>query len=134
MATGELGRFITQIVEDWLKPKRTAPGLLLLRIILTHYATGRAPDALYNLIDLQRVQIKNGNLEGFVNTWNMVLKGMKKVPDIDTQEFLFYEAVKACKELAEDIAHYKRLGEASTDADRSLDFLVNSVNRCIRIA
>ena len=46
MATGELGRFITQIVEDWLKTKRTAPGLLLLRIILTHYATGRAPDAL----------------------------------------------------------------------------------------
>ena len=49
IATGELGRNITQLVEDWLKTGRSAPGLLLLRTIIRYFATGRAPDALYNL-------------------------------------------------------------------------------------
>jgi hypothetical protein len=69
-----------------------------------------------------------------MNTWNMVIKGMKTVPDLGTQEFLFYEAVKDHRELSEDIAHYKRLGEGSTDSHRSLEFLVDSVNRCLKIA
>jgi hypothetical protein len=48
MATGELGRNITQIVEDWLHSGRSAPGLLILRTVSRYFATGRAPDALYN--------------------------------------------------------------------------------------
>ena len=69
-----------------------------------------------------------------MNTWNMVIAGMKTVPDRVTQEFLFFEAIKDHKDLREDIAHYKRLGEGSIDAHRSLDFLVDSANRCIKIA
>jgi len=134
MAQGELRRQITQVVEDWQKQRKSAPGLLLLRMILKHFATGRAPDALYNVIDLQCVQIRSGRLDGFMNTWNMVIARMKTVPDLGTQEFLFYEAIKDHRELSEDIAHYKRLGEGSLDAHRSLDFLVDSINRCIKIA
>ena len=110
MATGELGRNITQIVEDWLKAGRSALGLLILRIVSRYFATGRAPDALYNLKDLERITLKGGNLEGFLNTWYMVTNGMKKVPDIEMQEFIFFEAIQDQRELAEDIAHYNRLG------------------------
>ena len=82
MATGKLGRNITQIVEDWLN----VPGLLVLRTVSRYFATGRAPDALFNFKDLERVQLKGGSLEGFLNTWYMVTNGMKKVPDHEMQE------------------------------------------------
>ena len=111
MATGELCRNITQIVEDWFKASRSAPGLLILRTVTRYFATGRAPDALFNFKDLEKVQLRGGNLEGFLNTWYMVINGMKKVPDIEMLELIFFEASKDQRELAEDIAHYNRLGE-----------------------
>jgi hypothetical protein len=132
-ATGELGLNITQIVEDWLKAGRSAPGLLILRTVSRYFATGRAPDALCNLKDLERVQLKGGNLEGVLNTWYMVINGMKKVPDIEMQELIFNDAIKDQRELAEDIAHYNRLGEESKHEDRSFDYLLNFVNRSIRV-
>ena len=38
------------------------------------------------------------------------------------------------KDLSEDIAYYKRKGENSDHVDRSLRFLEDSVNRCVRVA
>ena len=120
-------------MEDWLKSGRSTPGLVILRTVSRYFATGRASDALYNLKDLERVQLKGGNLEGFQNTWYMVINGMKKVPDIEMQELILYDAIKDQRELAEDIAHYHRLGEESKHEDRSFDYLLNCVNRLIRV-
>ena len=61
MATGELGRNITQLVEDWLKAGRSAPGLLILRTVSRYFATGRAPDAFFNFKDLERVILRAEN-------------------------------------------------------------------------
>ena len=49
-------------------------------------------------------------------------------------EHLFYNAVKDHRDLAEDIAYYKRKGEGSDHPDRSLRFLEEAVNRSVRIA
>ena len=49
------------------------------------------------------------------------------------QELIFYDAIKDHRELAEDIAHYNRLGEESQHVDRSFDYLLNCVNRSIRV-
>ena len=56
---------------------------------------------------------------------------MKKVPDDDILEHLFYEAVKGWRGIAEDIAHYERLDEGS-GGDRSYQYLRNAVERFIR--
>ena len=43
--------------------------------------------------DLEKVQIRSGNLEGFLNSWFLVLRGMKKEPDIEMMEITFFDAV-----------------------------------------
>jgi len=131
IATGELGRKISQIAEDYLKRGRSVPGLVLLRVIQMDYSTNRQAEVVFNLNDLQKVQIKSGNLEGFTNSWDMVLKGMRKVPEEDILEFLFYEAVKGWRGIAEDVSHYERLEEGS-GGERSYQFLRNAVDRYIR--
>ena len=78
IATGELGRRITQKAEDYMKEGRSVPGLVLLRVVQMDYSTNHQAEVLFNLLDLQKVQIKGGNIEGFLNSWDMVLKGMKK--------------------------------------------------------
>ena len=108
------------------------PGLLLLRLMVKYFATGRAADFLYNINDLQRVAIRGGNLEGFMNTWIMVLQGMREEPAEVQLEFIFYEAVQDYQSLKEDIAHYNRLEEGS-GGDRSYKFLFDSVNRSLRL-
>ena len=103
-------------------------GRELLRLIIKYYQTNRTADAVYNLTDLQKVRIVRGNIEGFQSTWTMVLSGMRKQPDEDILELLYYERVESFQGIAEDIAHYNRLHEGS-GGDRSYFFLFNAVQR-----
>ena len=80
-----------------------------------------------------KVQIRSGNLEGFLNSWFLVLRGMKKEPDIEMMEITFFDAVKDHKSLAEDIAHYKRFGEESSHPDRSYEYLLRCANTSVRV-
>ena len=102
--------------------------------IVLNYDTGSAPGVLYNILDLQKITVRNGNLEGFVNTWYMVLRGMDSDIDPKIMEHFFHNAIKDHKDLSEDMAHYRRLGEHSDHPDRSLKFLEQSVNRSIKVA
>ena len=56
IATGELGRQITQAAEDALKVGRAARGRELLRLIFQSYKTNRTADAVYNVIDFQNCE------------------------------------------------------------------------------
>ena len=85
----------------------------------------------YNLTDLQKVKIAKGNIEGFQSTWIMVLSGMRKQPEEDILELLYYERVEAFQGIAEDIAHYNRLHEGS-GGDRSYAFLFDAVQRYLQ--
>ena len=84
--------------------------------------TNRTADAVYNFSDLQRVKMRNNQLESFRNTWNMVLTGMKKIPDADVLELLYFERIDRHPGISEDIAHYNRLDEDS-GGGRSYQFL-----------
>ena len=111
-----------------MKEDRAIGGLEILRMILRYYQTNKTADTIYNLTDLQRVRMKGSNAEGFQNTWTTVLKGMRKQPDEDVLEFLYFERVEKFHGIAEDIVHYSRLEEGS-GGDRSYDFLFTSVQR-----
>ena len=64
IASGELGRQITQKAEDALKTGRAVRGRELLRLIIRYYQTNRTADAVYNLTDLQRVRVIKNNIDG----------------------------------------------------------------------
>ena len=62
-----------------------------------------------NLNDLQRVTIKGGNLEGFQNTWDMV---MLKVPAKHTApkpqlEILYRKQIRRSYQFAKTFEHYE---------------------------
>ena len=58
----------------------------------------------------------------------MVTSNMRKLPDEETMEVIYHDAVKGYPGLSEDMAHYNRLDEGS-GGDRTFDYLYNSVNR-----
>ena len=92
IGTGQLGLELSQIVEVWLLEGQTPPALILLRTIVNYYDTGSAPGVLYNILDLQKLAVRNGNLEGFINSWYMMLRGMNDKVDPKILEHLFFEA------------------------------------------
>ena len=49
-AHGELGRNITETVEDWIRENKSVPGLLLLRMVFKYYSMGRPAEAMFNLM------------------------------------------------------------------------------------
>ena len=87
LCTGELGRQITLINEQWIKKDMFMPGLLVLRMIIRYFATDKGPDACFSVKDLEVIKVHTNNLEGLWNNWQHVLAGMKKIHDEDTQEF-----------------------------------------------
>ena len=129
---GNISKQICLEVEKLLKKGEPPPGLLLLRVIIKYYATNRACEFLYNINDLAQARVRDGNLEGFISTWNLVLQGMREKPSESQLEYMFYDAIKDHKDVKEDIAHYDRLEEGS-GGDRSYQFLRDSVNRALRI-
>jgi hypothetical protein len=131
IAHGELGRVIIQTNENaMVRERRFARGRELWFTIVEYYSTGRNAEVMFSLNDIQLVRMKGDNLEGFQNTWNMVLSGLPKVPDMEIQEHCYFEQIKGCKVLSEDIAHYERcdLGHP----DRTYDFLEKSVLRYLQ--
>ena len=131
VATDEIGRKITQMTESYVKQGEAIPGLVILREIVSYYSTDRRAEVIFKITDLGRVQVKEGDLESFQNSWNYVLSGMRAPPDDEVLEHFYYEAIKSQRCLAEDIAHYERL-EDDSGGDRSYAFLYNAVDRYLR--
>ncbi len=65
ICTGELGRVISQAVEDAQneKPTRSLKGREVLWMILDAFATSKFGQAMFNLCDLQEVRMVNFQLE-----------------------------------------------------------------------
>ena len=64
----------------------------------------------------------DNNLEGFHNTWNMVLSELTYKPDDSTLLFWYFKQIQNFKPMAEDIAHFKR-AQWSKSPDYSFDWL-----------
>jgi hypothetical protein len=129
--TGELGRLLIQQSDDAMNEGRSVRGRELLHTIIKYYSTGRTAELMFCLNDLHKVQAKGGNLEGFQNTWIMVLKALPKMPDLEMIEYLYFQQVKGMRVLSEDVAHYNR--QEIGHIDKSYDFLYRSVERHLRL-
>ncbi len=62
-------------------------------------------ESVYRFNDLGN---KDGNLEGFQNTWEMVLACMQRITEDEYLEYFHHEAIKAFKGLSDDISDYNR--------------------------
>ena len=61
-----------------LEPPRMLNGRQCFFLMIKHFSTNSAADALYDLETILAIELKGGNLEDFQNTWDMV---MLKVPE-----------------------------------------------------
>ena len=78
---------------------------MLLALVFQYYASGTSGQVLYDMSHLQSLVMADNNLEGFHNTWNMVLSELTFVPDSDTLLFWYFKQTQIFKPMAEDIAH-----------------------------
>ena len=130
IASGELGRRMTQASDDALKEGRVINGRELLFLIVRYFSTGRHAEIVFTLMDLQRVTLKGDNIEAFQSAWTEVLGSLKREPDVEVLEHFYKEQVLKFKPLQEDIAHYMRLDD--DDPRRSYEYLFGCVERHIK--
>ena len=129
-AQGERGRQITLAAEAELRDGRSIKGLVILRMIFHYYQTNKTADLVYDITDLYKVSMKGNNAEGFQNTWVSVLRGMRKPPDPDMLELLYFKCIERFNGIAEDVAHYNRSDESSPD--HCYEYLFNAVQRYLQ--
>jgi hypothetical protein len=136
-AKGQLGRRLTHFSNHCLETEdRTPKGRELWYIITKYFSTGHTAEAMFSLADLQNVTLANpkeatiAQLESFLISWNAVCDALFVIPDYDTRLHLFYEQVKHCRLLAEDISHFDR-AKARREQDGCLGYLMDSVERII---
>ena len=108
--------------QQFRKPLK---GRQVLRIVYEYYQTNKNLTQAYGLRDLMHIQLQSEDkLKGFLNSWMEMMANLKNPAQIDrdTVEELFYEQIKKCSQLREDVAHYRRcpLGHQ----DRSYEFLL----------
>ena len=77
---GELGRRITQRIEEFAKDAKMLRGRQALHMIYEYMRVSELEGALYDLSDLMAVQLRAEKLEAFLNSWETTLLGMRKVP------------------------------------------------------
>ena len=73
-----------------------------------HYASGNSGQVLCDLNHLQSLKMVGDNIEGFHNTWNMVVSELASRPEETTLQFVYYHRIKNFKPMHADVAHYLR--------------------------
>ena len=93
LASGELGRRMTQASDDALKEGRVVRGRELLFTTVRYFSTGCHAEIVFTLMDLQRVTLKGDNIEAFQSAWTEVLGSLKREPDVEVLEHIYKEQV-----------------------------------------
>ena len=129
-AHGELGREITQKIEEFAKVGRMLRGRQALRMIYNYMKVSEQAGALFDISDLMNVRLQGDRLETFLHNWESTLTGMKNQPDPETKEVLFFRQLQRSDSLKAEVAHYERheLGHP----DHSYNFLLTSIKRKIQ--
>ena len=86
--------------------------------------------ALFDITDLMAVRLNGDKLEGFLNSWDATLTGMRSVPDPQTKEALFLKQLKRSESMKVETAHYER--HEIDHPDHSYEFLLSAVKRIIQ--
>ena len=127
IAAGELGRGIASYNSHALESETCTPkGRELWFIVTKYFATGNNAEAMYSMIDLRKVTFRGEKLEGFQSSWNMILDGLPCLPDPSILEDWYYEQIKNCKPIDEDIAHYN-IAKWRQEADGCYNYPHDSV-------
>ncbi len=87
------GRTDAPAAESKLRESRAIKGLVILRMILHYYQTNKTSGLVYDITDLPKVSMKGNNAENFQNTWTQVPRGMRKPPDPEVMEVLYFKCV-----------------------------------------
>ena len=63
-------------------------------MICKYYLTNKTYDLVYDITDLYKIRMKGNTAEGFQNTWIQVLTGMRRQPDPEVLELLYFQCVE----------------------------------------
>ena len=72
-------------------------GRVLLALVVRYYASGNSGHVLYDLNHLQGLKMVGDNIEGFHNTWNMVMSELASRPAEETLQFVYYHQIKGLR-------------------------------------
>mgnify|MGYP000010823183 CR=1 FL=1 len=122
IAHGEIGRELTQMTTMSLNNGQFVRGRVLWAHVFCYYASGSSGQVLYDMSHLQSLKMTDNNLEGFHNTWNMVMSELATTPDPATLQFVYYNQFRDFKPMSEDIGHYRR-AQWSKSPDYSFEWL-----------
>ena len=141
IARGDLGTKISLCNEEGANRGEMVSGRQLLWLVYQSYKLSQTSGALYSLVDLTTLKIKNEKgqkddtphsdkqLRWFVSSWDGLIAGMKSVPAEDILEDIFLRKIRNVLSLKEDLAYYDRL--AGGHADKSFTFLKEACNRLL---
>ena len=129
-AHGELGREITQKIEEYARKGKMLRGRQAVWLVYQYMKVSEQAGALYDISDLMGVRLYHDKLEPFLQSWQAVLTGMRSPPDPETQEVLFYKQLQHSDQLKSEVAHYER--HEIGHSDHSYEFLLAAVKRRIQ--
>eukprot|EP00435_Cladocopium_sp_Y103_P069313 s659_g33.t1 len=124
---GDFARKVDTYKEVQASNKKYVRGRQVLFMMHDHFSTNIKHGATYALQDLFSVKLKGDSLRGFISSWDQVIAGIPKIPDISVLETLFFNQEQNSKAIAHDLQEYHS-AEDGTDK-KSYDFLVAAVRR-----
>ena len=108
IASGDIGRETTQYNTTTLNNHLVVRGRVLLAIVRRYYSAGTTGQVMCDMSHLQTLTLHGDSLDGFHNTWNLVLSELPTQPTPEIIQFSYFQQIQKFKPMAEDIAHYKR--------------------------
>ena len=135
-AKRRLGTKIVKYQEDEMETHgRVAGGLELWCIIIRYFLTDNKGEPLFTLKDLQAVRMMNDDIEGFLDNWDTVIRGLKHTVADDILELEFFDRIKGFSHLKEAFYHYNHANEESKDVNGNVikcyEWLRNQVTQHI---
>ena len=125
VARGELARQILTFKDVEAQNKRVVRGRQVLLMFDQYFKTNEEAGALYGTEDLLQVRLQSDDLKSFLQNWDAVIAGMKRIPDENTLKDLFLRQLRKSRRMGYDLDVYDRLSDGSHH--RSYAYLVQAV-------
>ncbi len=107
--TGEFARQIHILMEESASKGKFLKGRQILLLLYQHYQISEVDGQMLDFQDLLAVHMVGEELRRFMNDWEMILTGMRKLPEEDVLETLFRRQIQRHSGFREHMAYYERL-------------------------
>ena len=125
VARGELARQILTFKDVEAQNKCVVRGRQVLLMFEQYFKTNEEAGALYGTEDLLQVRLQSDDLKSFLQNWDAVIAGMKRIPDENTLKDLFLRQLRKSRRMGYDLDVYDRSSDGSHH--RSYAYLVQAV-------